>query len=297
MNNSVIDEKEENYLKMYIRNSEDLVKKMWPKLGFMETIKTSLCLSRDNINSFIKFLNLGIIDKELYLYDINKMIEMVLCLISSSCKYGLSNPMNFSLYRFENKININYLEQNPNSFMFMAFSIDKGNILSSYKKNNSNHDLMVYEGDGINNLPHIDVSKVLTMEDDDIYTEDEIITFPPFLQLNLGMDVINSKSHPDGAFHIYDCDIRKIASINNLYASILTEDMVSEISNEIKDKFVRLYNENLNNDKISDELRAVKNILLNYIKTISYMMYQNHLELKSDLEKEKDKNVEEIEII
>ena len=156
---------------------------------------------------------------------------------------------------------------------------------------------MVYEGDGINNLPYIDVSKVLIEENDDIYTEDEIITFPPFLQLNLGMDVINSKKHPDGAFHIYDCDIRKIASINNLYASILTEDMVSEISNEIKDKFVRLYNENLNNDKISDELRAVKNILLNYIKTISYMMYQNHLELKSDLEKETNKNVEEIEII
>lgn len=295
MNNSVIDEKEKNYLKMYIRNSEDLVKKMWPKLGFMETIKTSLCLGRDNINSFIKFLNLGIIDKELYLYDINKMIEMVLCLVSSSCKYGLNNPMNFSLYRFEDKLNTNYLEQNPNTFMFMAFSIDKGNILSSYKKNNSEHNLLVYEGESINNLPYIDVSKVLTEENDDIYTEDEIITFPPFLQLNLGIDVINSKKYPDGAFHIYDCDIRKISSINNLYASILTEDMVSEISNEIKDKFVRLYNENLNNDKISDELRVVKNILLNYIKTIGYMMYQNGLELKSDLEK--DEKVEEIEII
>ena len=294
MNNSVIDEKEKNYLKMYIRNSEELVRKMWPKLNFMETIKTSLCLSRDNINKFLKFLNLGIIDKDLYLYEINKMIEMVLCLISASCKYGLNNPMKFSLYRFEDKLNINYLEQNPNTFMMMAFSVNKGKILSSYKKNN-NYDLMVYEGESIINLPYIDVSKVLENEDD-IYSENEIITFPPFLQLDLSYAIINSKKHPDGAFHIYDCDIRKINKISNQYANILTEDMVSEISNEIKEKFVRLYNQNLDNDKISDELRVIKNIILNYIKTIAYMMYQNNLELEK-MEENNQENSEEIEII
>ena len=218
-----------------------------------------------NINSLVNFVFTKdpSLLKNLHVWHLDEMLDMVFTISDVACRYALENPvMPYYLYRMENKNNLNNYEEG-------------GMTLSFKSTSKSNSEVLVFQGndevgltfdiDGF--VPYIDVDKIVRTT---VFSDEKEILFTPCVQ---GYFTGESEEHH-----------------NVKYAGVMLKDdfageelsdpeQTKALYESIKKDFQKELYEAGKTGEVSDNLKNYCSVVASYIYSNLRSMYHKYAQI------------------
>jgi len=258
-----ITNKELAYLKLY-KGKDEGIKYLYPDAEEEMYWYYAIDYNYNNINSLINFVftkNPNLL-KNLSVWRLDEMLDMVFTLSDFACRFAIENPREFgNLYRMEHKDNLNNYAADGMMTSFKSTSKSNSEV-TVFEDNNSVG--LKFETEGF--IPYIDIDKIVKGT---VFADEKEIIFPPCIQGNITGEKVNYynndficvKLQDDFEMESYNCENSKA-----LYEQIKT-DFVNEMTKAIK------------TGDVSPKLNEYCQIVSTYIYQTLRHMYNNYYKI------------------